>query len=314
LLLSSVSGCDSPANNVSTVSLSGSGDQTAPQDKTYEISWIGAQNSSLCDDPVMLRYWEQLFNVKIDYWNIDANNSNDILSTKFASGLYPNVLYVNSLSNFSTYTRQQLLGCFRRVYQRPDRLHRYGRILPLDSRNGRLQRNNKKLQKTTVRRQCSGHDKKGCVRCVQNPAGTAGNRAGRQKRGGQLCAAAFPFGRVFGSDGAGTGQNGQSDDYVSVENKYGYDWAIANGYDQNIIRDEKYESLPYSGKYESSLARLEDEVFIAIITGQQPIDYFDTFTAQWKTNGGNLIKLSNRKSTHRSFEAVNCGSFPMKQK
>ena len=37
------------------------------------------------------------------------------------------------------------------------------------------------------------------------------------------------------------------------------------------------------------LLNFEEESFKAIITGQKPIDYFDTFVAEWKRLGGTKI-------------------------
>ena len=85
-------------------------DPTAPQDKTYTISWIGAQNQPLSDDPVLIEKWEEFFNVDIDFWNIDSNSWNEVLATKFAGGEIPDVLYVNSAANFANYIDQQLLA------------------------------------------------------------------------------------------------------------------------------------------------------------------------------------------------------------
>lgn len=84
-------------------------DPTAPKDKTYKISWIGPQNQPLSDDPILIKKWEELFNVDIDFWNIDANAWDEVLSTKFAGGEIPDVVYVNSATNFSNYVEQQLL-------------------------------------------------------------------------------------------------------------------------------------------------------------------------------------------------------------
>lgn len=39
----------------------------------------------------------------------------------------------------------------------------------------------------------------------------------------------------------------------------------------------------------AALAKMEDETFLKIIIGQEPIDYFDKFVADWKKLGGNEI-------------------------
>ena len=85
-------------------------DPAAPKDETYTISWIGAQNNPLSEDPVMLEKWEKEFNVVIDFWNIDSNEWNEVLSTKFAGDEIPDLLYCNSPANFANYVDQQLLA------------------------------------------------------------------------------------------------------------------------------------------------------------------------------------------------------------
>jgi putative aldouronate transport system substrate-binding protein len=38
-----------------------------------------------------------------------------------------------------------------------------------------------------------------------------------------------------------------------------------------------------------ALEKMEDEAFLQIITGAQPLEYFDTFVEQWYANGGQAI-------------------------
>lgn len=39
----------------------------------------------------------------------------------------------------------------------------------------------------------------------------------------------------------------------------------------------------------ANLTKLEEEDFIKIITGAEPVDYFDTFVDNWHNQGGNEI-------------------------
>lgn len=39
----------------------------------------------------------------------------------------------------------------------------------------------------------------------------------------------------------------------------------------------------------ANLNKLEDEAFIKIVTGEEPVDYFDTFVSTWKSTGGDSI-------------------------
>jgi putative aldouronate transport system substrate-binding protein len=47
--------------------------------------------------------------------------------------------------------------------------------------------------------------------------------------------------------------------------------------------------LPSSGTYQSELTKIETEAYLAIITGQRPLSYFDEFVAQWKRGGGDIL-------------------------
>lgn len=40
---------------------------------------------------------------------------------------------------------------------------------------------------------------------------------------------------------------------------------------------------------QSELNKLRDNTFLAIIMGESPVDYFDTFVEQWKAQGGDEI-------------------------
>ena len=52
--------------------------------------------------------------------------------------------------------------------------------------------------------------------------------------------------------------------------------------------------LPSAQKYMAELDKKRAEAFIAIITGEKPVDYFDVFVQDWLKNGGEqLIKEAN---------------------
>lgn len=56
---------------------------------------------------------------------------------------------------------------------------------------------------------------------------------------------------------------------------------------QNYIRDAWAKpNTPTMKEKEGELLNFEEESFKAIITGEKPIDYFDTFVAEWKRLGG----------------------------
>ena len=46
---------------------------------------------------------------------------------------------------------------------------------------------------------------------------------------------------------------------------------------------------PTSEQKKATLDKTELEAYVAIVTGAQPIDYFDTFVSEWKRLGGDAI-------------------------
>ncbi len=68
------------------------------------------------------------------------------------------------------------------------------------------------------------------------------------------------------------------------------DWAVIQGlkYDHYYVNELK-APLPSQGKYLADLIKLQEEIYIAIITGQKPISAFDTFVSNWMKNGGEIL-------------------------
>ena len=48
-------------------------------------------------------------------------------------------------------------------------------------------------------------------------------------------------------------------------------------------------TTPTSEQKKATLDKTELEAYVAIVTGAQPIDYFDTFVSEWKRLGGDAI-------------------------
>jgi putative aldouronate transport system substrate-binding protein len=63
----------------------------------------------------------------------------------------------------------------------------------------------------------------------------------------------------------------------------------ANNFYQDGYRNELLANLPSAGLYQTELGKIEDETYIAIITGERPLSYFDQFVAQWKSQGGDAL-------------------------
>ena len=46
---------------------------------------------------------------------------------------------------------------------------------------------------------------------------------------------------------------------------------------------------PHQRAEKATLDKTELQAYVAIVTGAQPIDYFDTFVSEWKRLGGDAI-------------------------
>lgn len=56
---------------------------------------------------------------------------------------------------------------------------------------------------------------------------------------------------------------------------------------RNYVKDAwTKDATPAMKEHENALLEMEDEIFQQIITGEKPIDYFDTFVSEWKRLGG----------------------------
>ena len=51
----------------------------------------------------------------------------------------------------------------------------------------------------------------------------------------------------------------------------------------------KPDSLPSAGQYIGDLRNLQLVAFAKIITGEEPVDYYDTFVEEWKAAGGEIL-------------------------
>jgi putative aldouronate transport system substrate-binding protein len=53
--------------------------------------------------------------------------------------------------------------------------------------------------------------------------------------------------------------------------------------------NELIVSLPSAVIYQTEINKIESEAYIAIITGERPLSYFDPFVAQWRSAGGDVL-------------------------
>jgi putative aldouronate transport system substrate-binding protein len=66
-------------------------------------------------------------------------------------------------------------------------------------------------------------------------------------------------------------------------------WLKEKKFYHDGVWSELIVSLSSASLYQTELAKIEDEAFIAIITGERPLSYFDEFAAQWKRGGGDVL-------------------------
>ena len=111
------------------------------------------------------------------------------------------------------------------------------------------------------------------------------------------------------ADGAPVGINGGAIDYTKLETM-GANWAIipvtlleyetqvqkyraefckANKFDIGGVQSAFLPALPSEPKYLTELQKMETEAYIAIITGDKPVDYFDQFVDAWNKAGGQQL-------------------------
>lgn len=66
------------------------------------------------------------------------------------------------------------------------------------------------------------------------------------------------------------------------------------GYDKDGYGNALTVSLPSTVKYQSDLDKLTAEMFVKIISGEKPIDYWDEYVKAWKEQGGDeILKEAN---------------------
>lgn len=69
------------------------------------------------------------------------------------------------------------------------------------------------------------------------------------------------------------------------------DWAYEKGFNIGTISDELLVPLASQAKYKDELKKMQDELFIKIIRGEESLDAFDVFVETWYKNGGEQMTL-----------------------
>lgn len=83
------------------------------------------------------------------------------------------------------------------------------------------------------------------------------------------------------------GLEGGPHDYRRAQPRF--DWAYENNFDKGCMVDELVVPLPSDAKYKDELEKLQEETYIKIIRGDEPIDYFDEFVEKWHEIGGEQL-------------------------
>lgn len=78
-------------------------------------------------------------------------------------------------------------------------------------------------------------------------------------------------------------------EFAEKRNPYNSKWAQDHGFDENGITNALLSTLPSQGKYQAELDKIFEETYVSIITGDQPVDYFDEFVETWKKAGGDVL-------------------------
>lgn len=60
-----------------------------------------------------------------------------------------------------------------------------------------------------------------------------------------------------------------------------------------------YTQTPTMEKKWTNLKKKEDEIFMKIIIGEEPVDSFDTFVKEWKAEGGDEITAEVQEAANQ---------------
>lgn len=79
--------------------------------------------------------------------------------------------------------------------------------------------------------------------------------------------------------------------FVFAVNPGREEFAREHELDVGGIQNKLLVDLPSAGKYLTELNKIQEETFIAIITGDKPVDYFDDFITKWRRAGGEQLEI-----------------------
>ena len=85
-------------------------DESRDSNEKFKISVAPYQLAPLSRNAPVIDYWNDMFHVELDIWNIEAKQYDEILSLRIASGEIPDVLSVNKYADFTKYAKQGVIA------------------------------------------------------------------------------------------------------------------------------------------------------------------------------------------------------------
>lgn len=80
------------------------------EEKRYTISWTTYQRTPTDPDGEMVKYYEDMFNVDLDVWNLEHDKYHEMLNVRLASGDVPDLFRVRKPDKFLGYVEQGVLA------------------------------------------------------------------------------------------------------------------------------------------------------------------------------------------------------------
>lgn len=82
-------------------------------DETVTLEWLAYDSYGQPDlESELIKFYEQKFNVKFDFWYIDSSNWDDVLGVRLSSGDLPDVMRVRNSVNIPSYVKQGIITEF----------------------------------------------------------------------------------------------------------------------------------------------------------------------------------------------------------
>ncbi|MHA7966327.1 extracellular solute-binding protein [Paenibacillus sp. CAU 1782] len=82
----------------------------AANEPAYTISWTLHQNAPIPEDAEMIKYIEDKFGIKLDIWNLENKNYEELLDLKLAQGGSPNLFRIRQPYDLLKYKTQGVLA------------------------------------------------------------------------------------------------------------------------------------------------------------------------------------------------------------